>query len=271
MWFTIVNYNTKFLISQDRNTIFLTRKSDFVNNSQEILNIIMDYISKSEKNAKECLISCDINTSFLTDWKNGKIKTPSYDKIVKLAIFLNIDICWLFTGEKKSSSLKNDEQELLKYYKKLPEREQVKLLSRAETLSEIYAEQVKEPDIQLIPTYYVSNRVSAGFGEYLEEYERGKTVYVPDTPQSRKADFVLTVSGDSMEPKFHDGDNILVRSQPTVEIGQIGIFDVDGEGYIKKLGKGELISLNHKYPNIPLKNKYAKCFGFVLGTTDIVK
>ncbi len=206
---------------------------------------------------------------------NGAIKrfatsSPSVDKIITLSNFLNVSVGYIITGE--DTSLNDDEQELVSYYKKLPEREKIKLLSRAETLSEVYSEQVKETDsIQLIPTYYVSNRVSAGFGEYLEEYEQGKTVYVPDTPESRKADFVLTVSGDSMEPKFHDGDNILVRSQPTVDEGQIGIFDVDGEGYIKKLGNGELISLNHKYPNISLKDKYVKCFGVVLGTTEIVK
>lgn len=206
---------------------------------------------------------------------NGAIKrfatsSPSVDKIIALSNFLNVSVGYIITGEE--TSLNDDEQELVSYYKKLPEREKIKLLSRAETLSEVYSEQVKETDsIQLIPTYYVSNRVSAGFGEYLEEYEQGKTVYVPDTPKSRKADFVLTVSGDSMEPKFHDGDNILVRSQLTVDEGQIGIFDVDGEGYIKKLGNGELISLNHKYPNISLKDKYVKCFGVVLGTTEIVK
>lgn len=206
---------------------------------------------------------------------NGAIKrfatsSPSVDKIIALSNFLNVSVGYIITGEE--TSLNDDEQELISYYKKLPEREKIKLLSRAETLSEVYSEQVKGTDsIQLIPTYYVSNRVSAGFGEYLEEYELGKTVYVPDTPKSRKADFVLTVSGDSMEPKFHDGDNILVRSQPTVDEGQIWIFDVEGEGYIKKLGNGELISLNHKYPNIPLKDRYAKCFGLVLGTTEIVK
>ena len=206
---------------------------------------------------------------------NGAIKrfatsSPSVDKIIALSNFLNVSVGYIITGEE--TSLNDDEQELVSYYKKLPEREKIKLLSRAETLSEVYSEQIKGTDsIQLIPTYYVSNRVSAGFGEYLEEYEQGKTVYVPDTPNSRKADFVLTVSGDSMEPKFHDGDNILVRSQPTVDEGQIGIFDVDGEGYIKKLGSGELISLNHKYPNISLKDRYTKCFGLVLGTTEIVK
>ena len=59
--------------------------------------------------------------------------------------------------------------------------------------------------------------------------------------------------------------------KPTVDEGKIGIFDVDGEGYIKKFGSGKLISLNHKYPNISLKDKYVKCFGIVLGTTEIVK
>ncbi|MGN0553149.1 MAG: helix-turn-helix domain-containing protein [Oscillospiraceae bacterium] len=206
----------------------------------------------------------------ISNWKNGA--SPNSDIVAKLSVRLNVSADALIFGEEKSPSLPDDEQELLTYYKELPSWEQQRLIGRAATLAEVYREQVKEPDpIQLIPTYYISNRVPAGFGEYLEDYEQGKTVYVLDTPESRKADFVLTVSGDSMEPKFHDGDNILVRSQPTVEVGQIGIFDVDGEGYIKKLGDGQLISLNHKYPNIPLKDRYAKCFGLVLGTTEIIK
>lgn len=234
--------------------------SDFFNNLIEICNL--------HNTTPTALAEKYASKSVLTAWKNGTINT---NIVSNLALGLNVSLDFLLTGEEKKPSLKNDEQELLNYYKDLPTWEQQRLIGRAAALAEKYAEQVKEPDIQLIPTYYVSNRVSAGFGEYLEEYEQGKTVYVPDTPQSRKADFVLTVSGDNMEPKFHDGDNILVRSQPTVDEGQIGIFDVDGEGYIKKLGSGELISLNHKYPNISLKERYAKCFGLVLGTTEIVK
>ncbi|MGN0603298.1 MAG: helix-turn-helix domain-containing protein [Oscillospiraceae bacterium] len=231
------------------------------------------FVELSQKNIaqKDFANNIDVNEKTVSAWKRNNSLPPA-DKLSNISDCLGISLDYLLTGKEKSPSLPDDEQELLNYYKKLPEREQVKLISRAETLSEIYAEQVREPDpIQLIPTYYVSNRVSAGFGEYLEDYEQGKTVYVPDSPESRRADFVLTVSGDSMEPKFHDGDNILVRSQPTVEIGQIGIFDVDGEGYIKKLGDGQLISLNKRYPNISLKDRYAKCFGLVLGTTEIVK
>ena len=110
--------------------------------------------------------------------------------------------------------------------------------------------------------------VSAGFGDKLEDYEQWEKASVPLTPESRKADFILVVDGDSMEPKFHNGDYILVRKQPAVDIGHIGIFGVDGKGYIKKYGGDKLISLNKKYPDIPL-NEDSRCFGLVLGVTDI--
>ena len=110
--------------------------------------------------------------------------------------------------------------------------------------------------------------VSAGFGDELEDYEQWEKASVPLTTESRKADFILVVDGDSMEPKFHNGDYILVRKQPAVDIGQIGIFGVDGKGYIKKYGGDKLISLNKKYSDIPLDEE-SRCFGLVLGVTDI--
>ena len=112
--------------------------------------------------------------------------------------------------------------------------------------------------------------VSAGIGDELEDYERWEKVKVALTPESRKADFILCVDGDSMEPKFKNGDYILVRSQPAVDVGQIGIFDVSGKGFVKKYGGNELISLNPKYKNIPI-DEYSRCFGLVLGTTDIIE
>lgn len=111
--------------------------------------------------------------------------------------------------------------------------------------------------------------VSAGLGDELEDYEHWEKVSVPLTPESRKADFILRVDGDSMEPKFSDGDYLLVRKQPAVDIGQIGIFDVDGKGYVKKYGGDKLISLNPKYKDIATTDD-SRCFGLVLGTTEIV-
>ncbi len=124
----------------------------------------------------------------------------------------------------------------------------------------------------LIMINYIDAPVSAGLGDILNDYEDTSKVSVPLTKESRKADFVLKVDGDSMEPEFCDGDFVLVRQQPVIDEGQIGIFDVDGKGYIKKLGKSRLISLNPNYSDIVL-NEYTdfRCFGLVLGTTDIVE
>jgi len=67
----------------------------------------------------------------------------------------------------------------------------------------------------------LQNRVSAVVGKELFDYEQWDTVDVVETPMSRKADFMLIVDGESMSPKFHDGDYVLVRQQPAVELGHL--------------------------------------------------
>lgn len=52
---------------------------------------------------------------------------------------------------------------------------------------------------------------------------------VPDS-----ATFGLHVCGDSMEPSLFDGEEIWVHQQPTLENGDIGIFLLDGDAYVKE-------------------------------------
>lgn len=107
--------------------------------------------------------------------------------------------------------------------------------------------------------------VSAGTGVFLDNpcYE---VVSMPEDTLSRKANFALWVTGDSMEPRFHDGDLVLVKIQPSIEIGEIGIFVLNGEGYIKKWGGNKLISLNSAYEPIMLTEDDALyCKGKVIG------
>jgi phage repressor protein C with HTH and peptisase S24 domain len=69
-----------------------------------------------------------------------------------------------------------------------------------------------------------------------------------------------------MEPKYHDGDILLVEETESVDIGELGIFILDGNGYFKKYGGDRLISLNEEYGDILLKD-YAEavCCGRVVG------
>lgn len=79
----------------------------------------------------------------------------------------------------------------------------------------------------------VSNlAVSAGTGEYLEEgnYEM---IAFPKSSVPAGADFGVRVSGDSMEPVYHDGQIVWVQQCKNIGIGEVGIFIYDGEGYLK--------------------------------------
>ncbi|MBQ8688521.1 MAG: helix-turn-helix transcriptional regulator, partial [Ruminococcus sp.] len=81
-----------------------------------------------------------------------------------------------------------------------------------------------------------------------------------------RADFALTISGDSMEPIYHNGDIVLVKQTEAVSVGEVGIFVVDGDGYIKKFGGDRLISLNQAYADIMLNHdSYVRCCGKVIG------
>lgn len=57
------------------------------------------------------------------------------------------------------------------------------------------------------------------------------------------ADFALKISGDSMQPKFSNGETVLVKQTSSVFEGEIGVFVLNGESYIKKLGKRSLFHL----------------------------
>lgn len=107
--------------------------------------------------------------------------------------------------------------------------------------------------------------VSAGPGVYLDD-ELAEEIQVPDNEKTQAANFALRIRGNSMEPKYHDGDVLLVEDTDAVEVGELGIFILDGNGYFKKYGGDCLISLNPEYGNILLK-EYAEavCCGRVIG------
>lgn len=80
----------------------------------------------------------------------------------------------------------------------------------------------------------VSNlAVSAGTGAFLDE-GNFEMISFPEDKIPEGADFGIRVSGDSMEPVYHDGQIVWVQECDRVEIGQVGVFIYDGEGYLKR-------------------------------------
>lgn len=114
-----------------------------------------------------------------------------------------------------------------------------------------------------IITYY-QKLASAGNGEYLFDDVPTDMIKVVDNELSDRADFVIGVNGDSMEPTYYDGDKVYVSKTDSIPVGSIGIFTRGNECFIKELGINCLISHNKKYNDIPA-NDEIRLVGEVLG------
>ncbi|MGG9991742.1 helix-turn-helix domain-containing protein [Streptococcus suis] len=147
---------------------------------------------------------------------------------------------------------------LLSNYDKLNNTRKNKLLTTSETL--LAEEQGKIIDISEKRAEYdarkrislsVPGKVSAGTGYWQEDdYDTMVDFYADDIPDESKYDTVAVVVGHSMEPKIKNGDFLFIKLKDQVDLNKIGIFQVDGENYVKKLKSDHLQSLNPDYDNI---------------------
>jgi SOS-response transcriptional repressor LexA len=108
--------------------------------------------------------------------------------------------------------------------------------------------------------------VSAGGGVWLDEHIDSDLISSKDIPHG--TDFALRISGDSMEPMYLNGEIVFVRKNVIVESGQIGVFSLNDESYLKMLQGNRLVSLNSKYRPIVIDEEDRfYCIGRVIGKT----
>ena len=110
---------------------------------------------------------------------------------------------------------------------------------------------------------YYPSKVSAGNGQVIYN-DFSEEIKIPLKNNYKRVAYAVSVNGDSMEPQFHDGDILLIEPTTDIELGEIGIFAINSEAFVKKLGHGVLISNNPNYKDIIL-NETAQCMGKVLG------
>ena len=215
---------------------------------------VADYINKySEKSYSNKTVS---------HWEKGVVAPPVEQFLLLCELYSITDIQATFRGKSKEYSTFSRLNELGKQ----KVEEFIEMLSGNPIYSELnseiknYHQEKTKP--RLIRLYDLP--ASAGHGFYLDS-DNYEEIELDDAMPS-VADYAIHIGGDSMLPRFVNGQMVFIKEQKTLDTGEIGIFALNGESFIKKLGSGELLSLNPKYKPIPI-NEFDSFYilGKVLG------
>jgi SOS-response transcriptional repressor LexA len=70
-----------------------------------------------------------------------------------------------------------------------------------------------------------------------------------------------------MEPDYHDGEKLYVKKAERIRHGEIGIFTIRNECFLKEYGEAGLISKNPRYTDIP-GDEDVRLVGKVVGKVE---
>ena len=248
----------------------------------------MDYIKRIKKIKSDRKITNDelaertgIPGGTLSKILAGISESPKLSNFVAICEALNCSLDYIMYGIEENSNnytLDEDEIDLVERFRELDERGKDTVLAMIEKEEDyargnakVSAKRAKilkpEPLSDRLAAAYTQNDngfkrlslplydlpVSAGVGVMLGD-ETTDEISVSDNARTREADFALRISGNSMEPRYRDGDILLVQETDTLEFGDLGIFILDGSGFFKVFGGDRLYSLNPEYGDILLKD-----------------
>ena len=214
-----------------------------------------------------------VSRASVTNWESGYAK-PDADHLFRMFGIFGVDPNTFFGVSAPGAALTDEERDVLGLFRAMEAED--RLLS-LDVMRGIAAAARRRRAARLRSTLReVGTRyraVSAGEGEDWEDYPETGSLLLYLSPEVARADEVMFVSGDSMEPQFHRGDRVLVEYAQEVRNGDIGIFFVPGRGgVIKQVRPDRLHSLNPAYDDIFPYEDGARVIGRVLKvvTADMV-
>ncbi|MDW8760038.1 S24 family peptidase [Streptococcus suis] len=220
---------------------------------------IKEYRKSKKLTQKDLAVLLDVAPTAISAWEVGRNK-PLMDKIEQMAQIFNIKKSELL-GETTPTTAPNSliEQISDKVVQLHQDRQKNVLSYATEQLDEQErATTISDKAIDLYDTRKrislpVPGKVSAGTGYWQEDdYDTMVSFYADDIPDQKDFDTIAIAVGHSMEPKIKNGDFLFIKLKDQVDLNKIGIFQVDGENYVKKLKSDHLQSLNPDYDNIPI-------------------
>lgn len=193
---------------------------------------------KLKMTQKDIADQLDISYQAYSAWERG-VKEPSKDKVKQLEKILKVPMGYFTEIEivRLYNTLSNKgKNQLVEYARDLVQKEKTQqVISVSENLYE----------------YHVYEKMSAGIGASVYDDQNYDTVYFN---KELAHDFASWVSGDSMEPKYHNGSVALIRETGFDYDGAVYAVVCNNQTYIKRVYREEnglrLVSINPKYKDI---------------------
>ena len=193
---------------------------------------------KLKMTQKDIADQLDISYQAYSAWERG-VKEPSKDKVKQLEKILKVPMGYFTEIEivRLYNTLSNKgKNQVVEYARDLVQKEKTQqVISVSENLYE----------------YHVYEKMSAGIGASVYDDQNYDTVYFN---KELAHDFASWVSGDSMEPKYHNGSVALIRETGFDYDGAVYAVVCNNQTYIKRVYREEnglrLVSINPKYKDI---------------------
>nr|DAD87418.1 MAG TPA: Repressor protein CI [Siphoviridae sp. cthrK8] len=227
------------------------------NKSKEIFSANLENLMISRGIDRNKLCS-DLGLKYTTvrDWLKG-ITYPRIGKIELLADYFGVNKSDLI--EDKAQEVKELKIPTSPLVHKITEKVVKLSTPRKQKVLNYASEQLKEQNNKVITIeeklfeYRVFEKLSAGSGfSYFNDGNYDTVFY----DKALDHDFASWVFGDSMEPKYLNGEVVLIKETGFDYDGAVYAVDWDGQTYIKKVYREpdglRLVSLNKKY-----KDKFA--------------
>ena len=224
--------------------------------NEEIISLIQEEAKKKGMSMSELARRVGIAKSTMSRYFNKTREFP-LNKADDFARIFNITPEFLLGIQKENK----EKPEILTIYNQLEEPRQEKVLDFANAqldeqesskVASIF-EKVSNEDYIID---YVEGLVAAGHGTFQEDNLHMEVrLRAEDVPE--EYDTIAKVAGDSMEPLIEDNDLLFIRVASQIDVNSIGIFQVNGKNFVKKLkrdydGSWYLQSLNSGYEEIYL-------------------
>ena len=187
---------------------------------------------------KEIADQLGISYQAYSAWERG-VKAPSKEKVSQLEQILSVPKGY-FT-----------EIEIVRLYNTLSSKGKDQVVAYARELVQKERSQKVMSISKKLYEYHVYEKMSAGIGASVYDDRNYDTVYFDE---ELAHDFASWVSGDSMEPKYHNGSVALIRETGFDYDGAVYAVVCNNQTYIKRVYREEsglrLVSINPKYKNI---------------------